>query len=73
MCGAGGGGGRGGRGRSGGGRDGGRGGGKGDGDLGTDIYKILRLVKDKHFEPVIVFSFSRKCALPSCALPVPPV
>ena len=36
------------------------GGGGASGDLGADIHKILRLVKDKSFDPVIVFSFSRR-------------
>lgn len=64
-------GGRGGRGgRDGGDRrkSGGRGGGRGDGKDGKqgggsvseDLQKLVGLIKDKKFEPAIVFSFSRR-------------
>ena len=46
------------------GRGGGRGGGRGDkgkGDTAAHIYKIVKMIKDRNFEPVIVFSFSRRC------------
>lgn len=46
------------------GRGGGRGGGgrgdKGKGDTAAHIYKIVKMIKDRNFEPVIVFSFSRR-------------
>ncbi|PRW61094.1 superkiller viralicidic activity 2-like 2 isoform A [Chlorella sorokiniana] len=65
------GGGRGGRGgrdgdrRKSGGRGGGRGDGKdggkgGGGSVSDDLQKLVGLIKDKHFEPAIVFSFSRR-------------
>ena len=46
----------------GGGRGEGRGGaGKGDkGDIAGNIYKIIKMIKEKNLEPVIVFSFSRR-------------
>ncbi len=47
-----------GRGRS---RGGGRGA-KGDADVSVNIRKIIKMIKDRNFEPVIVFSFSRRCA-----------
>ena len=49
------------RGRSGG-RGEGRGGpGRGDkGDIAGNIYKIIKMIKEKNLEPVIVFSFSRR-------------
>ncbi|CAM6102427.1 unnamed protein product [Calypogeia fissa] len=40
-----------------GGRGGGRGGG---GDSKTDIYKIVKMIMERKFQPVIVFSFSRR-------------
>ena len=30
------------------------------GDLAGNIYKIIKMIKDKSLEPVIVFSFSRR-------------
>ena len=50
-----------GRGR-GGGRGAGRNGpGSGDkGDIAGNIYKIIKMIKEKNLEPVIVFSFSRR-------------
>jgi ATP-dependent RNA helicase DOB1 len=27
---------------------------------GADLYKILKMIIDKHFDPVIIFSFSKK-------------
>ena len=57
------------QGRGGGGR--GRGGGRGEGDadgkgagggdLGADVIKLLKLIKQREIQPVIVFAFSRKC------------
>lgn len=46
----------------GGGRGEGRGGpGRGDkGDIAGNIYKIIKMIKEKNLEPVIVFSFSRR-------------
>ena len=57
--------GRGGRGR------GGRGDGDADrrnagGDLGADVIKLLKLIKQREIQPVIVFAFSRKCATVLC-------
>lgn len=53
-----------GRGRGRGGRGGrGRGGGRGNqdsGDISADIIKILRMVKQRQLEPVIIFSFARR-------------
>jgi superfamily II RNA helicase len=47
------------------GRERGRGaGGRGDkaqADLATNIRKIIKMIKDRNYEPVIVFSFSRRC------------
>lgn len=56
-----------GRGR-GGGRGAGRSGpGSGDkGDIAGNIYKIIKMIKEKNLEPVIVFSFSRRRAF-ACA------
>jgi hypothetical protein len=39
----------------------GRGRGGGGGDTGEDIAKILKLIQMRKFDPVIVFSFSRRC------------
>lgn len=53
-------------------KSGGRGGGRGDGKDGgkqgggsvsADLQKLVGLIKDKHFEPTIVFSFSRRWVL----------
>lgn len=41
---------------------GGRGDNKGGGDIAEDISKILKLIQLRHFDPVIVFSFSRRHA-----------
>jgi superfamily II RNA helicase len=30
------------------------------GDIAGNIYKIIKMIKDKSLEPVIVFSFSRR-------------
>ncbi|EIE19880.1 HUA enhancer 2 [Coccomyxa subellipsoidea C-169] len=49
-----------GRGRNSGGRSGGGRGDKGKGDTAAHIYKIVKMIKDRNFEPVIVFSFSRR-------------
>ena len=58
-----------GRGRGLGGR-GGRGGrGQGGPSASEDVYKIVKLIKARNFQPVIVFSFNRRCSLsclPSC-------
>ena len=56
-----------GRGRGGrGGRGGGRGGGADDNpksqDVASDLFKIIKLIKERNYDPVIVFSFSRRCA-----------
>lgn len=46
----------------GGGGGGGKGakGGKGSGGGGSDIYKIVKMIMERKFQPVIVFSFSRR-------------
>lgn len=41
---------------------GGRGDSRGGGDTAEDISKILKLIQLRHFDPVIVFSFSRRHA-----------
>jgi len=43
------------------GRGRGRGRSGGGGDTGEDIAKILKLIQMRKFDPVIVFSFSRRC------------
>jgi hypothetical protein len=41
---------------------GGRDGGNKDGAL-ADVQKVAKLIKDKGFDPAIIFSFSRRCAV----------
>lgn len=50
----------GGRGGGGGGRGDGKDGKQGGGSVSEDLQKLVGLIKDKHFEPAIVFSFSRR-------------
>ena len=57
-----------GRGRGRGGR--GRGGNKTDtGDVAADIMKILKMIKQRQLEPVIVFSFARRSASITASMP----
>ena len=44
------------------GRGGGRGPKGGAGDPGVHVHKIIKMIKDKGLDPVIVFSFSRRSA-----------
>jgi ATP-dependent RNA helicase DOB1 len=45
-----------------------RGGGGGKGDEANDVYKLVRMCKDKKFFPVIVFSFSRRETEANCSM-----
>lgn len=31
-------------------------------DIGSDLFKIIKLIKERKYDPVIVFSFSRRYA-----------
>jgi hypothetical protein len=45
-----------------------RGGRGGKGDEANDVYKLVRMCKDKKFFPVIVFSFSRRETEANCSM-----